>query len=71
MEFDGGGKQRKENVGASGASDRTYSREIVVEIFAFVGTIRPKIGMSTVNVRECRKGSQQEQEWKEVCCDKL
>ena len=34
-------------MGASGASDRIYSREIVVKIFVFVGTIRPKIGMST------------------------
>ena len=34
-------------MGASGASDRIYSREIVVEIVVFVGTIQPKIGMST------------------------
>ena len=43
-------------MGASGASDRIYSREIVVEIFVFVGTIRPKIGMSTGKRSLVQKG---------------
>ena len=34
-------------MGASGASDQIHSREFFVEIFVFMGTIRPKIGMST------------------------
>ena len=30
-----------------------------------------RLGCRLVNVREYRKGSQQEQEWKEVCREKL
>ena len=34
-------------MGASGVSDQIHSLEFFVEIFVFVGTIRPKIEMST------------------------
>ena len=43
-------------MGASGASDRIYSQEIVLEIFIFVGTIRPKIGKLTGKRSRVQKG---------------
>ena len=57
---------------ASGASDQIFHEDLLLKFSFSWEQYDQRLGCRLVNVCEYRKGSQQEQEWKEeVCCYKL